>query len=793
MSIQFKLLAIFVVAAVIPIALVSLVSYHNSLKAVEEMVGNRTEDLAQSVGEDLARKLRLRLRDRILLTNQPVQNFLRVINSGRSQERLSALMELDAYSGQLSEEYSRYYKDLILVDASGSPVYRMGRTKDHDFGTPAPEEDGGAATTGTLIDSLSALIPQELPLPGQLRRQVEQFKSSIEAQIDRKTETIEEQGPDKDQVLPSDVVSAVIRAFSDPTPPAPEDPDFVGPQLPGAPRSQRLNIIRSIERYLTSGVFTEDEKLAARTAAHMGRDENIVYIHRSDSGEAESIRFLRPIFSVSGDEQLGAMIQDLRVDYLFPEDLQIRQFGSKGDLAIVDQNNEYILFHSRPELAGTKIRDANPVLANAVRSQVDAHETGHSWFRFEGEEAGRLASVFDVGIVGWSVIATSVPREFESEARGAGLINLLVATVALLLALGVLIFSSQRISASVHKVTVGARQIAAGNLNHTIQVDTHDEIETLADAFNSMTVALRENISLREKAADELAALNRTLEDRVQERTQELVSVNEALNRANRDLKELDRLKSNFLATVSHEFRTPLTSITAFSEILMDEVDESKASREVVRFLGIINTESERLGRLIKNLLDLSRIEAGRMRWDRDVFPVHDVLVAAMDGLLPVFTEKNIQVIRKVDCPDVLVSADRDRIQQVVTNLLENAIKFSPKGKRIWVGCREVEGATNGAPWLQATIRDEGPGIPGTHLQMIFERFSQVDSTDTRGTGGSGLGLAISREIVEHHGGRIWVESRSGAGAAFHFTLPIHTGPAGVAETEGAAKETEHA
>jgi signal transduction histidine kinase len=308
-----------------------------------------------------------------------------------------------------------------------------------------------------------------------------------------------------------------------------------------------------------------------------------------------------------------------------------------------------------------------------------------------------------------------------------------------------------------------------------------------------MTVALRENISLREKAADELAALNRTLEDRVQERTQELVSVNEALNRANRDLKELDRLKSNFLATVSHEFRTPLTSITAFSEILMDEVDESKASREVVRFLGIINTESERLGRLIKNLLDLSRIEAGRMRWDRDVFPVHDVLVAAMDGLLPVFTEKNIQVIRKVDCPDVLVSADRDRIQQVVTNLLENAIKFSPKGKRIWVGCREVEGATNGAPWLQATIRDEGPGIPGTHLQMIFERFSQVDSTDTRGTGGSGLGLAISREIVEHHGGRIWVESRSGAGAAFHFTLPIHTGPAGVAETEGAAKETEHA
>jgi signal transduction histidine kinase len=791
MSIQFKLLAIFFVAAVIPIALVSLVSYHNSLKAVEEMVGNRTEDLAQSVGEDLARKLRLRLRDRILLTNQPVQNFLRVINSGRSQERLSALMELDAYSSRLAEEYSRYYKDLIVVDASGSPVYRMGRSKDHGF-APAPESTlPGPA--GALIDSLSALIPQELPLPGQLRRQVEQFKSSIEAQIDRKAERTNQEGR-RDQLLPPDVVTAVIRAFSDPSPPTPEDPGFVGPQIPGAPRSQRLNIIRSIETYLGSGTFTDDEKMAARNAAHMGKDENIVYIHRSESGEAESIRLLRPIFSVDGEgEQLGAMIEDLRVDYLFPEDLQLRQFGTQGDLAIADQTlNGDILFHSRPELVGRKIDDENPGLARIVRAQAEAPETGRTWFRLEGESAGRLASVFDVGTVGWSVIATSVPREFESEARGAGFINLLVATVALLLALGVLIFSSQRISTSVHKVTVGARQIAAGNLNHTIQVDTHDEIETLADAFNSMTVALRENISLRETAADELAALNRTLEDRVQERTRELVSVNDALNQANRDLKELDRLKSNFLATVSHEFRTPLTSITAFSEILMDEVDESRASKEVVRFLGIINTESERLGRLIKNLLDLSRIEAGRMRWDRDVFPVQDVLVAAMDGLLPVFSEKNIRVVRRVDCPHVLVSADRDRIQQVVTNLLENAVKFSAKGKRIWVECREVEGETNGVPWLRATIRDEGPGIPQSHLEMIFERFSQVDSTDTRGTGGSGLGLAISKEIVEHHGGRIWVESRSGDGAAFHFTLPIHTDPFGPSPAERTAKENEH-
>ena len=100
-------------------------------------------------------------------------------------------------------------------------------------------------------------------------------------------------------------------------------------------------------------------------------------------------------------------------------------------------------------------------------------------------------------------------------------------------------------------------------------------------------------------------------------------------------------------------------------------------------------------------------------------------------------------------------------------------MKFSHKGNRIWLTCRRISGDSNGQPFIQVTIRDEGPGIPPDHLVRIFERFSQVDSTDTRGTGGSGLGLAISKEIVEHHGGRIWAESERGKGASFHYTLPL--------------------
>jgi signal transduction histidine kinase len=169
------------------------------------------------------------------------------------------------------------------------------------------------------------------------------------------------------------------------------------------------------------------------------------------------------------------------------------------------------------------------------------------------------------------------------------------------------------------------------------------------------------------------------------------------------------------------------------------------------------------------------------MKWDRSIFAIKDVIVAALDGLLPVFGEKKILVVQELDCEDVQVNADRDRIQQVITNLLENAVKFSRKGGRIWMGCRSAAEDSNGRPTLLVTVRDEGHGIPEDHLERIFERFSQADHTDTRGTGGSGLGLAISKEIVEYHGGRIWAESVHGEGATFLFTMPsvVRSGASG--------------
>jgi signal transduction histidine kinase len=323
-------------------------------------------------------------------------------------------------------------------------------------------------------------------------------------------------------------------------------------------------------------------------------------------------------------------------------------------------------------------------------------------------------------------------------------------------------------------MTAGARRIAGGDFGGPpMRAETHDEIQTLAEAFNVMSDSVRRNIAMREQAAAELDALNRSLEARVRDRTRELEALNLALNLANERLKELDRLKSSFLATVSHEFKTPLTSIKAFAEILHDELAGLSIPDELRRFLAIIDAESDRLGRLIKNVLDLSRIESGRMIWRMTDIPLCRLVDAAVDGLLPVLREKRLAIERDLALPGVVIHGDADRLQEVLTNVLDNAIHASPEGERIVIGCRAEPAPVNGGPaMVRVFVRDRGHGIPAGDLERIFDRFHQVESRVRRRKSGTGLGLAISREITEYHGGRIWAESEPGSGATFHITLP---------------------
>ena len=252
---------------------------------------------------------------------------------------------------------------------------------------------------------------------------------------------------------------------------------------------------------------------------------------------------------------------------------------------------------------------------------------------------------------------------------------------------------------------------------------------------------------------------------RLEQKSRELEAATTGLRAANERLQELDRMKDDFVATVTHELRTPLTSIRAFTQILHDDPEMEMEQRE--RFLAIIAKESERLTRLINQVLDVSRIESGREEWQATSVDMKEVISDTVTAMSQVFQEQKIEV--HVNAPEEVVEvlADVDRLIQVMLNLLSNAAKFCEPGKgRIDIVLSEMP------DYLRIDVRDNGPGIAASDQRVIFDKFRQVGNTLTDKPHGSGLGLHISRAIVEHFGGRLWVESRRGSGACFSFTLP---------------------
>ncbi len=232
--------------------------------------------------------------------------------------------------------------------------------------------------------------------------------------------------------------------------------------------------------------------------------------------------------------------------------------------------------------------------------------------------------------------------------------------------------------------------------------------------------------------------------------------------------KVLDRLKSDFVAVVSHEIRTPLTSVKGALELLSDD-RYFKNNDQQTKLLTIAHANAERLLLLINDILDFSKLESATLPMTIERQRLEPVVQQAAHNLRMLLEERRIQL--DVDVPNDLPDAmlDANRIAQVLTNLLGNAIKFSPAGEHIHVAVTADEGG------LRVSVRDHGEGIAAKDLPKLFRKFQQIDSGSTRKVGGTGLGLVISKGIVEQHGGRIGVESTPGEGSTFWFTLPVAT------------------
>ena len=304
-------------------------------------------------------------------------------------------------------------------------------------------------------------------------------------------------------------------------------------------------------------------------------------------------------------------------------------------------------------------------------------------------------------------------------------------------------------------------------------------VPVLSEVASEISFALEsmDQEARRRQAEEDLRSLNESLERRVAERTTELARVANQLEIRNREVERANRMKTEFLARTSHELRTPLNAIVGYSDLLSEEAS-GPLPPTYKRFVANIQEGAQHLLRMVNDVLDLSKIEAGRIDLNREEFHPAGALEEVLSVITPLARIKNIAVENQLP-PGANIHADRTRFKQILYNLLSNAVKFTPENGRVWIAeC----GSRNTVCFC---VGDTGIGIPGAELEAIFDEFHQVGAPPGAVKEGTGLGLAITKRLVNLHGGTIWVESTPGLGSRFFFSLGERSlEPAAAARTE---------
>ncbi len=336
--------------------------------------------------------------------------------------------------------------------------------------------------------------------------------------------------------------------------------------------------------------------------------------------------------------------------------------------------------------------------------------------------------------------------------------TILISVVAIITGLVLSRLLATSVASRVNTLVLAMKRVQAGSLDERVRPTGNDEIDHLARQFNAMVEQLdQNNQTIRE--------LNVGLEHKVKLRTKQLSKNKRSLQKSLRKLREYDQLKTDFFSNISHELRTPLTMILSPVDRILEAQNSLPA--KTVSLINVVRVNGNRLLELINQLLDFSKLEAGRTRLVPSSVDLNALAQALAAAAGPLAEQRGIQLRLKLDTRLPAIGADADKIETVLRNLMSNALKFTPEG-----GTVEIETSLNETS-VTVAVTDTGIGITQADYERVFERFVQIDSSSSRQYSGTGLGLALVKEFIELHGGEIHVESEMGLGSRFWFTLPL--------------------
>lgn len=475
---------------------------------------------------------------------------------------------------------------------------------------------------------------------------------------------------------------------------------------------------------------------------------------------------------------IGILKETISIDRLFGRLKEFR-IGETGHAVLVDRNG-YILFHYKIPPMRARYRGEN--FDNLLRSKklynlivnpythkakmfmaftrIDLpvfREKGIYWLVFIDQDAEEAFAplnkfVFNIAIVMLAIIIIMMPISY--------ILSGLYAT-------------------PINKLHIATEKILQGNWDYDIKINTRDEIEEFADSFGAMVSNLKMKQKELTKAKEETEELARSLEKKVEMRTKDLkasqektltllADLTDAKNKLEIETAELEKvlkIKSDFVSTISHELRTPLAAIKESISIVLDGVTGAVTSGQS-EFLNMAKRNVDRLGRLINDILNFQKLESGKMAFDIQKNDINEVVEEVGNTMATLANQKNLQFTLELEDNLPKVMFDKDKIIQVLTNFVSNAIKFTNEG-----GITIKTASKNSGVYI--SVNDTGIGIKEDDLPKLFREFEQLDKGDGRKTGGTGLGLAISKKMIEGHEGRIWAASEYGKGSTFTFFLPF--------------------